>query len=347
MTTDIDADGSPAGTGADLAPPSRNQATGRSRADFVQRWALLGVWLVLIVVFGAIEPDTFLTMQNLQSLLGSQAILLLLTLGLMIPLTTGDFDLSIGGVLSLSAMVIAVLNAHAHFSVWLAVLIVLVIGLLIGTINAALTIGLGIDSLIVTLGMGTVTSGITLWISNSETISGISPSLINAVVGYRLLGIPIEFYYGLLACVALWYIFDHTALGRRMLFTGRGRKVARLSGVNVRRIRFGSLMTSATIAALAGVLYAGTSGAANPGAGEPLLLPAFAAVFLGATTISPGRFNPWGTFIAVYFLSSGITGLQLLGIASFVQNLFYGGALIIAVVFAQLARGRYARGEDD
>jgi ribose transport system permease protein len=119
--------------------------------------------------------------------------------------------------------------------------------------------------------------------------------------------------------------------------------VAKLNGVNVSRIRFGSLIASATLAALAGVLYVGTSSAANPGAGEPLLLPAFAAAFLGTTAIAPGRFNPWGTFIAVYFLSSGITGLQLLGISSFVQNLFYGGALILAVVFAHLARRRYVR----
>jgi ribose transport system permease protein len=128
-----------------------------------------------------------------------------------------------------------------------------------------------------------------------------------------------------------------------MLFTGRGVRVARLSGVNVSRIRFGSLIGSAFLAAVAGVLYVGTSSASNPGAGEPLILPAFAAAFLGTTAVSPGRFNPWGTFFAVYFLSTGITGLSLLGIASFVQNLFYGGALILAVVLAKLARRRYIR----
>lgn len=316
---------------------------GQSRADFIQRWALVGVWGVLIAVFGVIEPESFLSRQNFQSLLGSQAVLLLLTFGLMLPLTTGDYDLSIGGVLSLSAMLIAVLNAQHHWPIVAAILVAIALSAFIGLLNAAITVGLGIDSLIVTLGMGTVTAGLTLWISDSQTISGVSNSLVNAVVGTRVLGIPIEFYYGLGCCLLLWYVFDFTALGRRMLFTGRGRRVARLSGVHVTRIRFGSLVASATLASLAGVLYVGTSSAANPGAGEPLLLPAFAAAFLGTTAISPGRFNPWGTFIAVYFLSSGITGLQLLGIASFVQNLFYGGALVLAVVFAQLARRRYVR----
>jgi len=317
-----------------------------ARAGLVQRWALVGVWIVLFVVFGLIQPESFLSAQNIQATLGSQAILLLLALGLMLPLTTGDFDLSIGSVMSLSAMLIAILNSQVGWPVGLAVLVAIVVGMVIGLINAALIIGIGIESLIVTLGMGTVAAGITLWISDSQTISGVSNDLINAVVGTRILGVPIEFYYGLAVCVLVWYLFSHTSLGRRMLFTGRGRRVARLSGVNVPRIRFGTLLASSTLAAVAGVLYIGTSGAANPGAGEPLLLPAFAAVFLGSTAISPGRFNPWGTFIAVYFLATGITGLQLLGISSFVQNLFYGAALIVAVVFAQLARRRNVRDDD-
>ncbi|WP_248959341.1 ABC transporter permease [Sphaerisporangium perillae] len=347
MTSDIDLGGPRKPTTRTREGGARSHTKSRNRANFIQRWALLGVWVVLIIVFSVIEPNTFLSMQNFQSLLGSQAILLLLTLGLMVPLTTGDFDLSIGSVLSLSAMVVAVLNAQHHWPVGLAVLVGIAIGLVVGLVNATLTVALRIDSLIATLGMGTVAAGITLWVSDSQTISGVSDALINAVVGFRLFGIPIEFYYGLIVCVALWYVFDHTSLGRRMLFTGRGRKVARLSGVNVSRIRFGALVTSGVLASVSGLLYAGTSGAANPGAGEPLLLPAFAAVFLGSTAISSGRFNPWGTFIAVYFLSSGITGLQLLGVSSFVQNLFYGGALIIAVVFAQLARRRHARNDED
>lgn len=317
----------------------------RRRGDLVQRWALVGVWAALIAVFGALMPSSFLSTQNFESLLGSQAILLILTLGLLLPLTSGDYDLSIGSVLTLSAMVIAVLNARQGYPIALAVVVALAVGLCIGIVNALITVVIGIDSLIVTLGMGSVATGMVLWIGDSQTISGVSNSLVTAVVGTRIAGIPIEFYYGLGCCVGLWYIFEFTALGRRMLFTGRGARVARLSGVNVARIRFGSLVGSAVLAAIAGVLYVGTSSAANPGAGEPLVLPAFAAAFLGTTAISPGRFNAWGTLVAVYFLSTGITGLSLLGISSFVQNLFYGGTLILAVVLAKLARRRFVRDE--
>ncbi|MCW2791323.1 MAG: monosaccharide transporter rane protein family, partial [Nocardioides sp.] len=182
-----------------------------------------------------------------------------------------------------------------------------------------------------------------LWISSSTTISGISTSLVDLVIGYKLFSVPAAFYYGLVLCFVLWYLLQHTALGMRMLFVGRGRDVARLSGIKVGRVRMGALVGSAGLAGLAGTLYAGTTGSADPSSGTSFLLPAFAAVFLGATTVIPGRFNAWGAFIAVYFLATGITGLQLLGAESFVQQLFYGGALVIAVSLAQLARRREAR----
>jgi ribose transport system permease protein len=142
----------------------------------------------------------------------------------------------------------------------------------------------------------------------------------------------------------VFYVFRYTPVGRRLLVVGRGREVARLSGIRVGAVRWGALIVSSLIAAFGGVLYAGTSGAAGPTSGLELLLPAFAAAFLGATTINPGRFNAWGTVIAVYFLVTGITGLQLLGAQSFVQNIFYGSALIAAVSFSQVVRRRRTAG---
>jgi ribose transport system permease protein len=96
------------------------------------------------------------------------------------------------------------------------------------------------------------------------------------------------------------------------------------------------------IAAGAGILYAGTTGAADPTSGANYLLPAFAAAFLGTTAFFPGRFNPWGSFVAVYFLVTGVTGLALFGLQSWVQDMFYGAALVLAVTLSQLARRREA-----
>jgi ribose transport system permease protein len=160
------------------------------------------------------------------------------------------------------------------------------------------------------------------------------------VITTRLLGSPLDFWYGLLLCGAIFYVLEFTALGRRLLFVGRGRRVAALSGFDVRRLRWGALIASGGIAALAGVVYAGTTGGADPTSGASFLLPAFAAAFLGATGIVPGRFNPWGSVVAVYFLVTGITGLTILGVASYVQDIFYGSALVLAVALSQLARRR-------
>jgi ribose transport system permease protein len=302
-----------------------------------QRLTLPFAWALVIVLFGALEPDTFLTTANFQTIFGSQAVLVVLTLGLLLPLTAGDYDLSVASVLTLSAMIVALLNAQEGWAIGWAILVALAAGVVAGAANGVLVVLLDADSLIVTLGSGAFLSGVVFWISDSNTIGGVSDALTDPVIVWDLLGIPLSFYYGLALCAVLWYVLEHRPVGRRLLFVGRGRSVARLSGVRVGRVRFGALVASATLAGLAGVLYAGTIGGADPSSGASFLLPAFAAAFLGATSIVPGRFNPWGAFIAVYFLVTGVTGLQLLGADSYVQQLFYGGALIVAVALSRVA----------
>lgn len=319
---------------------SATKAKGASRLEMIQRVALPVAWLLLIAGFGIANPHVFLTAATFQTMLGSQAVLLVLTLALIVPLTAGDYDLSVAGVLTLSAMMVAILNVQHGWPIWAAILAALVMGLVVGLVNGLIMVFFGIESLIVTLGMGTLLTGVTLWASDSATISGISQTLVDYVIVKRFAGISLAFFYAIALCALLWWVLEYTSVGRRLLFVGRGRSVSKLSGVRVGRVRVGALMGSAVLAALAGVLYAGTSGGADPSAGAPLLLPAFAAAFLGATSIMPGRFNPWGTAIAVYFLVTGITGLQLMGVQSYVQQLFYGGALLVAVALSQLARGR-------
>ncbi len=310
---------------------------------FAEAYALLAGILVLGAVFGFLRPESFLSWANITTILGSQAVLVVLTLALIIPLTAGDYDLSVASVLTLSGMLIAVLNAQQAWPLWAAIAVALAAGIATGIVNAGFILYFRIPSLIVTLGTGTFVNGVVLWVSGSMTVSGVSNDLTDWVVVKRLLGIPLEFYYAVALCFGLWYFFEYTTAGRRLLFVGRGREVARLSGIKVDRARFYSLVASGFFSACAGILYAGTIGAADPLSGLTFLLPAFAAAFLGATSISPGRFNPWGSFVAVYFLVTGITGLTILGIETFVQNLFYGGGLVLAVALSQLVRNREAQ----
>lgn len=309
----------------------------------LERFGLVLVWLAFIALFGVMRPDTFLTWSNFSTIFGSEAVLVIVTLGLIIPLTAGDFDLSIAQTLTLVSMATALLDARTDLPLGLVLVLGLGLGALIGVINGAITLYFRVHSLIVTLGVGTFLHGITLYISNSQTISGVSPILMKWVIIERVFGVPIAFYYAIGLAALIWYMMSYTALGQHLLFTGRGREVGRLTGVSVGRVRLAGFVMSGMMGAFAGILYTGTTGSANPSSGTFLLLPAFAAAFLGATCIKPGRFNPWGSVIAVYFLVTGINGLSVLGFRTFVQDLFYGGALVLAVVVSQLVSGRRER----
>jgi ribose transport system permease protein len=287
-------------------------------------------------------PRSFATWGNFSIIFASYAPAALLALAIIVPLTAGDYDLSVGATLTLSASMIGVLNVWHHMPILLVLMVVLAAGAVVGLFNALFIIYFRVPSLVVTLGSTSLISGLVQWMTDSSTIGGVDDGLITAVVGLRLIGIPYAFYYSLGAAVVMWYVFDYTPLGRRLLFVGRGREVARLNGIAVDRVRLGALVMSAVMSAAAGILYAGVLGSADPYSGLNFLLPAFAAAFLGATTIQPGRFNPWGAVFAVYFLATGITGLAMLGIPLWVTNVFNGGALILAVTISQLTRGREA-----
>ncbi|MCU0790757.1 MAG: ABC transporter permease [Nitratireductor sp.] len=327
--------------GLEAAMEGRSQAQGRGDwKSFAERFGLIGAWILIILVLGYVKPEQMFAWNSYASMFGSNAMVVVLTLALMIPLTSGDFDLSVASVMGLSSMLIAVMNVKMGVDIGPAIIVALLVGGAIGAINAFFILYFGVHSLIVTLGTGYFINGVILWVSDSAIIAGVSMNLVKAVILTRVFGIPIGFYYAVALTIIIWYVFQHTSLGRRLLFVGRGREVARLSGVNVDRIRTGSLIASGVIAAFAGVLYTGMRGSADPSSALAFLLPAFAAAFLGSTAIYPGRFNAPGAFVAVFFLSTGIMGLNFLGVDSFVQNLFYGGGLVIAVSISQLIRGR-------
>jgi ribose transport system permease protein len=318
-------------------------ASAWSANSIVERFGLVVAWIIIIVIFGILSPTSFLTWGNFSSMFGSQAVLVVLTLGLLFVLRSGDFDLAIAATLTMSSMTLGVLNVELHVNIGLSIVAALLIGVLVGAINAFLAVRLKIDSFIATLGTATVLQGIALWISDSNTITGVSSWLIDATAVPGFLGIAPQFYYGLIVCVIVFFVFQFTVFGRELLFVGQNRDVARLSGLRVGRLRTISFIACGFLSALAGVLYSGTTGGANPTSGLSFMLPAFAAAFLGATNFTPGHFNPWGSFVALYLLVTGVIGLAILGVPTFVQNIFYGGALILAVSFSIAAKNRRSR----
>lgn len=323
-------------------PPASTVTTGwRSPSSrWVEAVALPALFILLVVVFTIAEPGSFMTMGNWSAVLGTNTALVAVMAGALVPLIVGEFDLSVGAVAGFSAMLIAVLNTSDHMPVLLAALIAVAAAAAIGAINAVFTVWFDNNSFIVTLGVSTAVTGVVLLISNSQTVSGTSQALGNWVFGKTLLGIPLEFYYGLALVLIAWYVLEMTPLGQRVSFVGQSRKVARLSGIKVDRVRMGAFVAAGTIAGLAGVILVGTAGSADPSSGPDLMLPALAAGFLGSTTVRPGRINMIGALIAVYFLAVGVAGLELLGVQNWVQNIFYGAALVLAVSVTRLVKRR-------
>jgi ribose transport system permease protein len=316
--------------------PANGATTGGRVGAFVGRYAVVLALLALIVVFSILRPDTFFTTGNLQSILITESVLIILALGLLVPLASGEFDLSIASVLGFSAGLLAHLTANEEWAVLPALGVTFLAALLTGVINGLFVVRFGVNSFITTLGVGTVVGGLAIAIFTAETIGGI-PSSFSDPFRVEALGLDMPVFLAFGLALAMWYFLQYTPTGRYVFFTGEGREAARLAGVRVDRIRFGGLVGSALFAWLAGIVLAAQTGAAQASYGAPFLLPAFAAAFLGATTIKVGRPNAWGTVAAVYLLAVGTTGLQLLGAADWVEDVFNGSALVLAVALAHLA----------
>ncbi len=326
---------------AETAAPERSRRSiGAASGLLVERYGVIVAWLAVIVFFCIVRPKTFADTATLKLILSTQTVILVASLALLLTLAVGELDLSIGSVVGFGGSLMAVLNGMHGLPVATSLLFTILICMAFGAINAVLVVWVGVPSIIVTLGSGTLLAGITLAISKSAVVTGISPSVITFMTKPRLLGIPLPFYLAVVLTVILWFVLQHTPLGRRMIFISENRDVARLAGVRVAPIRAGALVATATLGGVAGIVLAGTNGAANPQSGAYYLLPAFAAVFLGSTTIIPGRFNAFGTFVAVYFLVTGITGLQYMGYAGWPEQVFYGASLVLAVTLSQLVTRR-------
>ena len=289
------------------APPETGRQAGqaqRSRPSAIrrlgiQRFAILIVFAAMVAAFGIDIPATFLSIGNLSNILGGQAVLFILVMAVLLPTIMGDFvDLSLGSSLGLSAMTLAVLNVQHHTPVVLACLAGIGAALVVGLVNVFFVVYFENDPFIVTLGTMTIVQGVIYIISGDNSVGIVSTSLSNWIFTNEFLSIPLEFYYGLAIFLVVWYMLSFTPVGQKALVIGQSREVARLSGVRVNRQRSWAFIIAAGIAGIAGVAYAGTNGTIDPTAGSDLILPAYAAVFLGATAIRPGRINALGALVA-------------------------------------------------
>ncbi|MBO9524112.1 MAG: ABC transporter permease [Nocardioidaceae bacterium] len=305
-----------------------------------------GVLLLIgfVVFFSLRLPDTFPTTATVTSIAGDQSITLILALGLLVTLAVGQFDLSAAQTLGMSAIVCSVLMAEHHVNPVLAVLLTLLAGLAVGSVNAILVTVVGMESLIATLGMSSVLLALTGLFSNYQFVGPV-PAGFQSFANHEVLGFPVIALYALGLSLLVWYVLEHTPLGRRAFAVGANPDASRLAGVRTGRYVAGSLIAGSLLASVAGILVTAKIGSVAPTLGPAYLLPSFAACFLATTQIKPGRFNVGGTVLALVLLATGVKGLQLMGNKLWVTDMFNGLALLAAVSAAVLSAKRAPRRE--
>jgi ribose transport system permease protein len=342
----VDLDDTPSeeitGTG-DLSQIGGAHGPGRV-AYFIERFILL-VGLIVVLLFFSIWHKTsaiFGSSTNFQQLASAQSFDVVISMALLIPLLCGEFDLSVGQVAGFSQIAAAVAMSKHGFTFGESIAVAVVVGALIGFINGNTVARVGVNSLIVTLGTSTILGGVINWYTKGTSIeTGIHTSVINFGALNSVLGIPRVVFLAAGVVLLVWYVVNHTPYGRYLASIGSNRRAAQLVGLPVQWIKLSAFVFSGALAGLAGILLLASSGSGSPGAGTILdTLTALAAVFLGATAIKPGRFNVEGTVIAIYFLAATVGGLELAGLPSYVNQVFNGAALFIAVIVSTELRNR-------
>ena len=304
------------------------------RALSFRNISALYIFVVMFIIFSLWVPDTFLKWDTWKALLDSQAVTAILAIGLVIAISAGAFDLAIGAELGLGSILVSWFLVEKGFGIVPAIVLTLLGGALVGLGNGLLVTKVKIDSFIATLGMSSILLALIAWISSSRQILGL-PESFQKIGVTEVFGLTLPVYMTLAVGLIVWYVLERTPLGRRVYATGGNIEAARLAGVRVSLVLVGALMACATIAALAGLLLSAGLATGDPTIGPAYLLPAFSATFLGSTQFRGGRFNVWGTIVAVIVLATGVKGLQLAGAPIWIPDLFNGVALLLAVGLAK------------
>lgn len=310
--------------------PVGDEARGRVR-HVLSRYGLGVVLILVIAVMGALKPETYLTTDNLLSIAESQAITALLALAIVGILVVGEFDLSFASIFGLTQVLVIGLVVREGLPAGVAMLAALLIGVAAGLVNALLVVRLQVSSFIATLGLSTILGGLSVGYSHGEVVTGALPIGFTDIARGSLAGVALPVVYVVVIGLLLHVVLQYSASGRHMTAVGGNRDAARLAGIRIGRSVTLAFVIAGLLSAVAAIISGSQLGSGQPLLSASYLLPAYAAVFLGATTITPGRFNVWGTLIGVYLLGAGVTGLQQLGLETWVQDTFNGAMLLAAV----------------
>lgn len=300
------------------------------------RWFGFYILAAMLIGFSLALPDTFPTVDNFRAIAGNQAIGAVLAIALVLPLAAGAFDLSVASVMTLASVVAAGMFHSLEVAVPVAIAAGIATGALFGLVNGVGVAVIGVESLIVTLATGSIATGIAQWWTNGSIFTDNIPQSFQDIGQAQPAGIPLPVIFLIVIGIAAWWALERMPVGRYLYALGDNHEAAKLTGLHTTRLTIGAFIAGGALAGLAGVLLAAKSGSGNPTIGASFLLPAFAAAFLGATIFRPGQYNVVGTIVAVFIVAVGLAGLTQLGVAFYIEPVFTGVVLFVAVALTKV-----------
>ena len=310
-------------------------------SEFLRRYLIVVILFGLVALLSALTNGTFLQTQNLINVVRQTSVIALLGIGLTIVIISTGIDLSVGSILALSAVVSTSLAQQADATnlmypgldlpVFVAVLAGLGIGALCGFINGFLIAGFRIAPFIATLGMMTAARGVALIYSDGRPISKLEPSF-NWIGQGDILGIPVPIFLLIVVAVAAHIMLTRTRFGRYVYAIGGNEQAARVSGIALPRVKIGIYMISGLLAGLGGLILAGRIGSGNPTLGTGIELDAITAAVIGGASFAGGIGTVWGAVVGALIIGSLNTGLDILNVSPFAQQVVKGVIIVVAII---------------
>ncbi len=317
----------------------RLSAKAKARLGFFARYATIIGLVAMIGLFSVLSPKAFPTVSNFTNVLNQASLAMIIAAGLTMAVIVGELDLSIGFAASLHGILVTGLIVSNELPIPVAIIIVLAAGALIGLINGLVVTKIKVNSVIATLGIGTILTGLAFaYSSGVPIVRGVPEAFLDISLGRWLFGIPNNIIIMGVVVLFLWVLVERTSIGQEIQAVGGNPAAARLAGISVDRIKILGFVISGVCAALTGILLASRLGSGTASAADSYLLTAFAAVFLGSATMRDGEFHILGTVIGALIIAFGFNGLNIFGAPTFSQYVLQGAILIIAVGLSSLGR---------
>lgn len=325
----------------DEPPPNPLRALGR-RISQIDEIGVLGALIVLIVLLTILVPDKFLTAQNFINVTRQASYVGIMAVGMVFVIAMGDIDLSVGSIWMLSSVMMAI-ALRDNYSIWVAVAICIIVATVCGLLNGALSVALGIPTIIVTLGTLSLYRGLGLVVTNATPVSGYNlDTWFFEWIGGRdpIFGIWISVWVMLIVGILGWIVFNHTAFGRRVQAIGSNRQAALFSGIRISRTRIMVMTLMGFIVGIAAVVALAFNRNGSPTVGVGTELSVIAATIIGGTALSGGSGSVVGAILGALIIALIQNGLALLAVPPAWSTAVTGIVIIVAVTLDYLIKRR-------